>query len=105
MLSCGKVSFIGLIKFCSVIFSSKIIPALSAAGNQNNNQNKTSCSRTRTFEMTEKVTRRVPIPSIQVDQASEIETEDNEEDAAEETRKNLRLLYVNRRLSTNDERC
>ena len=51
--------------------------------------------------MREKVSQRNPIPAIQIDEASDIERVDNETD---ELFRNMRLLHINRRMSTDVER-
>ena len=51
--------------------------------------------------MREKKAQRNPIPSIQIDEASDIERVENE---TEELFRNMRLFHINRRMSTDVER-
>ena len=55
--------------------------------------------------MASKVTNNIPVPSIEVVEAIETESERVDEDPDGIALKNLRLLHVNRLMTTKDERC
>ena len=63
-------------------------------------------SKTKTkHDMASKVTNNIPVPSIEVVEAIETEAERVDEDPDGIALKNLRLLHVNRLMTTKDERC
>ena len=55
--------------------------------------------------MASKVTNNIRVPSIEVVEAIETEAEGVDEDPDGIALKNLRLLHVNRLMTTKDERC